>query len=114
VPSDGAERMTNESMRAGEDLVPVTASKTIVVGVPGTVGGTVPPTLSLSLGGAASFGAFKLAEPVSVDLGKAAWTGPVSDDAVAIGFRRHIGANEPLRTGGYAATLTFTLSTTVP
>jgi hypothetical protein len=31
---------------------------------------------------------------------------------VAIGFEQHIGANDPLRTGGYSKTLTFTLSTT--
>ena len=44
-------------MREGDDLAPITASKTIVVGVPGSAGGTVPATLSLALGGAASFGA---------------------------------------------------------
>ena len=42
------------------------------------------------------------------------YAGPVSNDAVAIGFRQHIGADEPLRTGSYAKTLTFTLSTTTP
>jgi Subtilase family len=42
------------------------------------------------------------------------YAGPVSNDSVAIGFRQHIGANEPLRTGTYAKTLTFTLSTTTP
>ena len=39
---------------------------------------------------------------------------PVSNDAVAIGFKQSIGANEPLRTGTYSKTLTFTLSTTNP
>jgi hypothetical protein len=33
---------------------------------------------------------------------------------VTVGFRQRIGANEPLRTGTYAKTLTFTLSTTNP
>jgi hypothetical protein len=33
---------------------------------------------------------------------------------VAIAFRQHIGASEPLRTGAYSTTLTFTLSTTTP
>ncbi len=117
----------------------------------GGVGGSVPATLSLSLGPAASFGAFtpgvdhtysasttanvtstagdavlsasaatlangafKLAEPVVVAPAKAAWTGPVSNDAFAIAFSQHIGANEPLRTGAYSATVTFTLSTTTP
>ena len=39
---------------------------------------------------------------------------PVSNEAVTIGFKQHIGANEPLRTGAYSKTLTFTLSTTTP
>ena len=42
----------------------------------------------------------------------ASWTGPVSNAAVAITFRQHIGANVALRTGTYSKTLTFTLSTT--
>jgi hypothetical protein len=33
---------------------------------------------------------------------------------VAITFRQHVGATQPLRTGTYAKTLTFTLSTTTP
>ena len=116
-----------------------------------TVGGTVPATLSLTLGPAASFGAFtpgvgrtyeasttatvtstagdaaltvttahltnggfSLAQPVEVTPEKSSWTGPVSNDAFAIGFKQPIGANEALRTGTYSATLTFTLSTTSP
>ena len=43
-----------------------------------------------------------------------AYSGPVSNDAVTLGFRQAIGANEPLRTGTYGKTLTFTLSTTNP
>ena len=39
---------------------------------------------------------------------------PVSNDPVTIGFQQTILANEPLRTGTYAKTLTFTLSTTTP
>ena len=34
----------------------------------------------------------------------------MSNDPVAITFTQHIGANEPLRTGNYTKTLTFTLS----
>ena len=34
--------------------------------------------------------------------------------ASTITFKQAIGANEPLRTGSYAKTLTFTLSTTNP
>jgi hypothetical protein len=42
------------------------------------------------------------------------YSGPVSNDGVTIDFLQSIGANEPLRTGTYSKTLTFTLSTTAP
>ena len=42
------------------------------------------------------------------------YAGPVSNDPVTIAFRQSVAANEPLRTGTYAKTLTFTLSTTAP
>jgi M6 family metalloprotease-like protein len=143
----------------------------------GGVGGTVPPTLSLSLGGAASFGAFTpgetkeytasatanvvstagdatltVADPSSTatghlvngsfslpqplrakahtatnpgsalaDVGSSAgptpllaWAAPASNDAVTVDFAQRIDAADALRTGSYAKTLTFTLSTTQP
>jgi hypothetical protein len=42
------------------------------------------------------------------------YAGPVSNDAVSIGFKQSIGATDALRTGTYSKTLTFTLSTTTP
>ncbi|MBE2317096.1 X-prolyl-dipeptidyl aminopeptidase [Solirubrobacter sp. CPCC 204708] len=116
------------------------------------VGGTVPATLSLSLGAAATFepfipglpkdytagttakvistagdaklsvsepghltnGAFSLAEPLRVEFSRAAWTGPVSNESVDVAFKQLIKATDPLRTGTYSKTLTFTLSTTNP
>jgi hypothetical protein len=133
----------------GEPLGPAPAAAELATG---SVGGTVPATLSLTLGPPASFGAFTpgvdreytvtttatvtstagdaalttgdpghlangaftLAEPLQVEFSPAAWSGPVSNAAVAIAFRQHIGANEPLRTGIYSRTLTFTLSTATP
>lgn len=132
------------------------------VEVPGDVGGTVPSTLSLTLGGQASFspftpgvareytasavatvtssaadaaltvidpsaahrghlvnGSFALAEPLLVG-GKPipatlkTWDAPTAGEQVEIGFEQSIGASEALRTGTYAKTLTFTLSTTRP
>ena len=141
----------------------------------GDVGGTVPATLGLTLGGPASFGAFTpgatktysasttanvvstagdallsvsdpdtahpghlvngsffLAQPLQVKATKAdtqgtafndlgatplnllTWSAPVSNEPVTIAFQQSIGANEGLRTGSYAKTLTFTLSTTQP
>jgi hypothetical protein len=122
---------------------------TPVVSVP--IGGTVPSTLALSLGGPATLGsfvpgvdreytaattatvtstmqeatlsvssatlangAFRLAQPVSVAPAKTAWTGPVSNDTFAVAFRQFVGRTEPLRTGHYSASVTFTLSSTQP
>jgi Asp-tRNA(Asn)/Glu-tRNA(Gln) amidotransferase A subunit family amidase len=125
--------------------------------VAGDVGGAVPATLSLTLGPAATFGAFTpgvtqtytasmtanvistagnaalaVTDPSNVATGRLVngsfslaqplqglgvvrtWSGPVSNDPVAIEFEQTIGETEPLRTGSYAKTLTFTLSTTAP
>jgi hypothetical protein len=38
----------------------------------------------------------------------------VSNDAVTVDFKQSIGSGDALRTGTYAKTLTFTLSTTSP
>ena len=59
-------------------------------------------------------GAFRLPEPLRVELEKASWTAPVANDEVDVTFRQLIKANDPLRTGTYSRTLTFTLSTTTP
>jgi hypothetical protein len=58
-------------------------------------------------GGAADIGG--AASPITL----LSWAGPAIDD-VALTFTQAIGANEPLRTGAYAKTLTFTLSTSKP
>jgi M6 family metalloprotease-like protein len=42
------------------------------------------------------------------------YSAPVSNDAAQIEFSQVVNANDPLRTGTYAKTLTFTLSTTTP
>ena len=143
----------------------------------GGVGGSVPATLSLTLGAPASFGAFipgvgrtyeastaatvtstagdallSVADPSPVatghlvngafslpqplqararnaantgtaynNVGSAAsplnllaYSGPVSNDAVTLGFSQRINEGDALRTGAYSKTLTFTLSTTTP
>jgi predicted dienelactone hydrolase len=135
----------------------------------GTVGGTVPATLALTLGGAASLGAFVpgvdrtydgtttatvtssagsatlsitdtganpgrlvngtavLGEALQARAGTAAYAAlsgvpltlntydaPVANNTATIGFRQHIAANQALRTGNYAKTLTFTLATASP
>jgi alpha-L-rhamnosidase len=69
-------------------------------------------------------GAFALAQPLRVNgqpVGGSsnptplhAWLGPVSNAATPIAYEQSVGAGEGLRTGSYAKTLTFTLSTTAP
>ena len=59
-------------------------------------------------------GAFSLAEPLRVEFSKSTWSAPVSNDAVGITFKQLVKATDPLRTGTYSKTLTFTLSTTQP
>ena len=64
-------------------------------------------------------GAYALAQPLQVagsplPATVKSWPAPVSHDPVTIALSQTIGANEALRTGAYAKTLTFTLSTTAP
>jgi hypothetical protein len=110
----------------------------------GDVGGTVPATLALTLGAPASFapftpglatltvsdpsgdhpghlvnGAFFLPQPLlaggsPLPAVVKAYSAPASNDAVVVGFTQPIAATDALRTGAYAKTLTFTLSTTNP
>jgi aminopeptidase N len=138
---------------------------TTVPNVP--VGGTVPATLSLSLGAPTNFGAFTAGvardyfastlATVTSSAGDAAlivqdpssfytnhlvngsfalpqelqvknnsgtyqtmpagirfWGGPTASESVPIDMKQSIAANDPLRSGAYGKTLTFTLSTTSP
>jgi hypothetical protein len=71
-------------------------------------------TLSVSDPGHLRNGSFALPDPLQVSLSKTSWTAPVSNDPVTIAFSQHVGTRDPLRTGTYSATLTFTLSTTSP
>jgi amidase len=71
-------------------------------------------TLTVSDPGFLVNGAFSLAEPLQVAFSKSTWTGPTSNENVDIAFKQKIKATDPLRTGSYSKTLTFTLSTTNP
>jgi hypothetical protein len=70
--------------------------------------------LTVSDPGHLTNGAFSLKDPLQVEIAPGAWSGPVSNAVSTITFRQHIGATDPLRTGAYGKTLTFTLSTTNP
>ncbi len=145
-----AEYLGYDFLTASQEAEPVTVLQTRT-SVDISVGGTVPATLSLSLGAPADFGAFvpgvaheytasttgtvtstagdatltastarlangafSLAQPVTITPAKTAWSGPAANDSFPIVFRQSIGASEPLRTGAYSASVTFTLSTTTP
>jgi X-Pro dipeptidyl-peptidase len=162
--TDGVAKLTTSALSGGSHQISArylgegafdpsaSAEVTQLVGVPGSAGGTVPATLSLTLGAPAAFGAFtpgidhtytasttatiistagdttltssdpgrmtngafSLPEPLAVTFSKSSWSAPTSNETVTIGFTQHIGATDALRTGTYAKTLTFTLSTTTP
>jgi plastocyanin len=70
-------------------------------------------------------GSFVLAQPLQISAGAAfapltspvvlkTWSGPVSSENVTVSFKQPIAATDPLRSGAYAKTLVFTLSTTGP
>jgi hypothetical protein len=71
-------------------------------------------------------GAFALTQPVQASVSGAfapvgatpialhSYSGPVSNDPLTIRFKQTINGNEPLRTGAYSKSFTFTLSTTAP
>jgi hypothetical protein len=71
--------------------------------------------LSEPLQAKANSGAFApLNTTAGTPLALLSYSGPVSNDAVTLSFRQAIAATDALRTGAYAKTLTFTLSTTAP
>ena len=59
-------------------------------------------------------GAFTLASPLGGLGVLKTYSAPVSNDVVTVTFTQAISATEPLRTGPYTKTLTYTLSTTSP
>ncbi|WP_053225978.1 LamG-like jellyroll fold domain-containing protein [Solirubrobacter soli] len=70
--------------------------------------------LAFSAPGHLANGAFELPEPLQVTLSRSTWTAPAANDPVTIAFKQRVKATDALRTGAYARTLTFTLSTTTP
>jgi hypothetical protein len=70
--------------------------------------------LTVSDPGHLANGRFTLAQPLRVQIAPNRWSDPVSNGTSAITFKQSIDADEPLRTGVYTKTLTFTLSTTSP
>jgi hypothetical protein len=163
-------KIANGTATGQADDVAVAGDRALAVAMTstdGTVGGSVPATLRLSLGATQSFGAFTagtakdyfagLTATVTSSAGDAAlivqdtnpfhtnklvngtyalarevqvknhtgafqtmpaglrfWGGPTASETVPVELKQTVGANDPLRTGTYSKTLTFTLSTTTP
>jgi X-Pro dipeptidyl-peptidase len=63
---------------------------------------------------ATSAGDYAAVGPSTAPTQLLSYGGPVSNDAVTVGFKQSIGSGDALRTGTYSKTLTFTLSTTAP
>jgi Zinc carboxypeptidase len=62
----------------------------------------------------ANNGAFSAVKGSSEPAALLTYSAPISNAVVALGFKQAIGSADALRTGTYAKTLTFTLSTTTP
>jgi Chitobiase/beta-hexosaminidase C-terminal domain len=83
-------KLVNGAFALASPLTATAASAQSTPGAGGAVGGSSAPT-TLST-----------------------WNAPVSNDVVTVTFKQHIARTDALRTGSYAKTLTFTLSTTNP
>jgi hypothetical protein len=89
-------------------------------GVPGhLMNGAAGPSLAeaLAVGAASSAPGATSAPPAPIGDAPTTiltYSQPALDDSVTITLHQHIDATEPLRSGRYAKTLTFTLSTTSP
>ena len=71
-------------------------------------------TLSVCEPGNMTNGAFSLPEPLRIELSKSTWTGPVSNDVVAVTAKQRDQTHRPAAHRHLSQTVTFTLSTTQP
>ena len=95
-------------------FVPGTAKEYTAATTANVVSTAGDGALTVSDPGHLANGTFTLPEPLRVDIAPNAWNAPVSNAAVTIGFKQLVKAADPLRSGTYSKTLTFTLSTTNP
>ena len=102
---------------AGDALLSVADPDTNPASVGHLVNGTfvLPQPLQARARNAANTGtAYNNVGSSASPLNLLTWSAPISNDAVSLEFSQLVNANDPLRTGTYAKTLTFTLSTTTP
>ena len=101
---------------AGDAALSVTDSSTNATGRLVNGAFALPRALQLQASSPAGTGsAFApLSSTPGAPLPLLTYAGPTSNDPVTIGVKQSIGSSDPLRTGTYSKTLTFTLSTTNP
>ena len=105
----------NVTSTAGDALLSVADPSSTATGHLVNGAFSLPEPLTARARNAANTGtAFNNVGSSASPLNLLTWSAPVSNDAVSLDFRQHIGANDALRTGTYSKTLTFTLSTTTP
>jgi peptidoglycan/xylan/chitin deacetylase (PgdA/CDA1 family) len=130
---NAADRISTATPVAGDvgATVPATLALTVgnatfapfVAGVARDYAATTTATVISTAGDAAlttcdpghlTNGTFALPQPLQVAINPSSWNGPVSNGTSTISFTQPIAATDALRTGTYAKTLVFTLSTTSP
>ena len=98
---------------AGDALLSVVDPSSTAPGQLGNGAFSLPSPLQARARNAANTGtAYNTVSGTPLNL--LAWAAPISNDAVSLEFQQAVGANDALRTGTYAKTLTYTLSTTAP
>ncbi|MBE2320697.1 M28 family peptidase [Solirubrobacter sp. CPCC 204708] len=119
VPGVGAtyeaSALANVTSSAGEAVLSVADPSTDHTGHLVNGAFFLPQPLQARARNAANTGtAYKTIGSSASPLNLLAYSGPVSNDTVTLGFSQLINSNDALRTGAYSKTLTFTLSTTNP
>lgn len=100
---------------AGDALLSVADTDTVAPGRLVNGSFALPQALQLRAANAADPNpAYQSIAAANTPLTLKSYGGPVANDAVSLGFRQAIGANDALRAGNYSKALTFSLSTTTP
>ncbi|WP_028064048.1 hypothetical protein [Solirubrobacter soli] len=95
-------------------FVPGVAKEYTASATANVVSSAADAALTVSDPGKLANGTRTLRNPLQVAIAPNTWSDPVSNGKSTITFKQAIDADEPLRTGSYTKTLTFTLGTTNP
>jgi hypothetical protein len=110
-----ASTTANVISTAGEAVLSVADPSATATGHPVNGSFSLPSPLQARARNAANAStAYNNVGSSATPLNLLAYDGPISNDAVSLEFKQAVAATDPLRTGTYSKTLTFTLSTTTP